>query len=78
LIFLVGAILTTVAKPGSRGIAEIYAGRVISGIGIGAISAVSPAYVSECAPKEVRGRITGMFQIMVAIGVMISYFVNCE
>ena len=24
-----------------------------------------PAYVSECAPKEVRGRITGIFQIMV-------------
>jgi len=43
----------------------IYAGRVISGFGIGAISAVAPAYVSECSPKEVRGRITGLFQIMV-------------
>jgi len=75
VIFLVGAILTTVAQ-GSNGLAEIYAGRVISGLGIGAISAVAPAYVSECAPKEVRGRITGCFQIMVAIGVMISYFIN--
>ncbi|KAG6819486.1 hypothetical protein H0H93_011385 [Arthromyces matolae] len=75
LIFLVGAILTTVAG-GSNGLAEIYAGRVISGLGIGAISAVSPAFVSECAPKEVRGRITGCFQIMVAVGVMISYFIN--
>ncbi|KAG5642800.1 hypothetical protein DXG03_002105 [Asterophora parasitica] len=74
-IFLLGAILTTIAK-GPHGLAEIYAGRVISGIGIGAISAVSPAYVSECAPKEVRGRITGCFQIMVATGVMISYFIN--
>ncbi|GLB38873.1 putative major facilitator superfamily, sugar transporter (TC 2.A.1.1) family protein [Lyophyllum shimeji] len=75
VVFLVGAILTTVAE-GSNGLAEIYAGRVISGIGIGAISAVAPAFVSECAPKEVRGRITGLFQIMVAIGVMISYFIN--
>ncbi|KAF8701742.1 hypothetical protein AX14_000297 [Amanita brunnescens Koide BX004] len=75
LIFAVGAILTTVAE-GDRGLGEIYAGRVVSGIGIGAISAVAPTYVSECAPKEVRGRITGIFQIMVAIGVMISYFVN--
>ena len=57
-------ILTTIANnPG--GLAEIYAGRVISGVGIGAISAVAPAYVSECSPKEVRGRITGIFQIMV-------------
>jgi MFS family permease len=49
---------------------------VVSGIGIGGISAVAPAYVSECSPKNVRGRITGCFQIMVAIGVMISYFIN--
>lgn len=70
-------ILQTVAGNG-RGISYIYAGRVLSGVGIGAISAVSPAYVSECSPKEVRGRITGLFQIMVAFGVMISYFMNCE
>ncbi len=68
-------ILQTVAG-GSRGIGYIYAGRVIAGVGIGAISAVAPAYVSECSPKDVRGRITGLFQIMVAIGVMISYFIN--
>lgn len=49
---------------------------MIAGVGIGAISAVAPAYVSECSPKEVRGRITGLFQIMVAVGVMLSYFIN--
>ncbi|KAL1940960.1 hypothetical protein VTO73DRAFT_7596 [Trametes versicolor] len=75
VIFAVGAVLQTVAG-GSRGLGYIYAGRVIAGIGIGAISAVAPAYVSECSPKEVRGRITGLFQIMVAVGVMISYFIN--
>ena len=72
-----GAILQTIAG-GSRGLSYIYAGRVVSGLGIGAISAVAPAFVSECSPKEVRGRITGLFQIMVAIGVMLSYFINCE
>ena len=51
---------------GDKGLSEIYVGRVISGVGIGAISAVAPAYVSECSPKDVRGRITGCFQIMVA------------
>ncbi|KAF5380802.1 hypothetical protein D9757_007127 [Collybiopsis confluens] len=77
LIFVVGAILTTVPTGSSHnGLGEIYAGRVISGFGIGAISAVAPAFVSECAPKEVRGRITGLFQIMVAFGVMLSYFIN--
>lgn len=75
IVFAVGAILQTVAG-GSRGLGYIYAGRVIAGLGIGAISAVAPTYVSECSPKEVRGRITGMFQVLVATGVMISYFMN--
>lgn len=64
-IFSVGAILTTVANEPHNGLALIYAGRVISGFGIGGISAVAPAFVSECSPKDVRGRITGLFQIMV-------------
>jgi MFS family permease len=71
-------VLQTIANgEGDRGLGYIYGGRVIAGFGIGAISAVAPAYVSECSPKQVRGRITGMFQIMVAIGVMTSYFINC-
>ncbi|KAJ6631874.1 general substrate transporter [Mycena sp. CBHHK59/15] len=76
LIFAVGAALTTAADSPSNGLAMIYAGRVVSGVGVGAISAVAPAFVSECSPKDVRGRITGLFQITVAIGVMISYFIN--
>jgi len=27
------------------------------------MSAVAPAHVSECSTKQVRGRITGMFQM---------------
>ncbi|KAG8901791.1 hypothetical protein FRC01_009744 [Tulasnella sp. 417] len=76
LIFVVGAVLQTAADAGTRGLNMIYVGRVIAGLGVGAISAVCPAFVSECAPKEVRGRITGLFQIWVATGVMLSYFVN--
>lgn len=76
LIFCLGAVLQTAAKAGSQGLSLIYAGRVIAGVGIGAISAVAPAYVSECSPKDVRGRITGLFQVFVATGVMLSYFVN--
>ncbi|KIK70020.1 hypothetical protein GYMLUDRAFT_255229 [Collybiopsis luxurians FD-317 M1] len=77
VIFVVGAILTTVPSGSSGdGLGKIYGGRVISGFGIGAISAVSPAFVSECAPKAVRGQITGLFQVMVAFGVMLSYFIN--
>ena len=56
----------------------MYSGRVIAGFGIGGISAISPTFVSECAPKEVRGSITGLFQVMVALGGMLSYWINCK
>lgn len=39
----------------------------LTSLGLGA---VAPMYVSECSPKDVRGRITGCFQIMVC------YFTN--
>ncbi|KAG6836182.1 hypothetical protein H0H93_010551, partial [Arthromyces matolae] len=77
LVFSLGAVLATSAHDRAHyGLELIYAGRAISGFGIGGISAVAPAFVSECAPKEVRGKITGIFQVMGAAGVMISYFIN--
>ena len=66
-MFTVGAVLATVANGPKHGLGFIYAGRIISGLGIGGISAVAPAFVSECSPKEVRGRITGLAQVMVSI-----------
>lgn len=62
--------ILTVVADGSNGLAEIYAGRVISGIGIGGMSAVAATYISECAPKHERGRITGLFAIMVRTSVV--------
>lgn len=50
-------------------------GRVLAGLGVGAMSAVAPPYVSENAPKEIRGRVTGLFQFILAGGVMISYWI---
>lgn len=63
---------------GSHGLGYTHAGRVLVGEGIGAISAVSPAYVSEYVPKQVRGCTTGFFQITAAFGVTMTYFDNCK
>lgn len=75
-VFCVGGILQTIAGEG-RGLGYIYSGRIIAGIGVGAICAVSPAYLSECAPRDIRGRVTGLFDISAATGVTLSYFVDC-
>ncbi|KAF8532122.1 general substrate transporter [Gautieria morchelliformis] len=36
---------------------------------------LSPTYVTEVAPKEVRGRITGLFQVCLTVGIAISYWI---
>ncbi|EPQ26203.1 uncharacterized protein PFL1_06138 [Pseudozyma flocculosa PF-1] len=75
LIIALGSTLQTVPGVGDS-VVWIYVGRIVAGFGIGGITSIASGYVSECCPKNVRGRITGMFQVIVAAGVMVSYFVN--
>lgn len=37
----------------------MYTGRLIAGFGVGAASMLTPLYVSECAPRAIRGGLTG-------------------
>ncbi|GAB7349949.1 hypothetical protein MBLNU459_g0645t1 [Dothideomycetes sp. NU459] len=73
LVFLVGAAVQTAAH---HSIGQIYGGRVVAGLGIGGMSAVTPVFVSENCPPKVRGRISGLFQEFLVLGVMISYWLN--
>ncbi|ETS59893.1 hypothetical protein PaG_05863 [Moesziomyces aphidis] len=75
LFIVLGTVLQTIPGVGGK-IALIYLGRTVAGFGIGGITSIASGFVSECCPKDVRGRITGMFQVILAAGVMVSYFVN--
>jgi MFS transporter, SP family, arabinose:H+ symporter len=50
--------------------------RFIGGIGIGGSSVLGPVYIAEIAPARLRGRLVGMFQINIVIGVLAAYFSN--
>ncbi|MGO1787444.1 MAG: sugar porter family MFS transporter [Sphingobacterium sp.] len=50
--------------------------RLIGGISVGVSSVVGPLYISEIAPANSRGRMTGMFQIMIVSGIFIAYLTN--
>lgn len=79
-IFLVGSVIQTICRLGSQStgaaLAQLYAGRVIGGIGVGLSSAVVPSYIAECTPRAIRGRVTGMYQLLNVSGVAISFWVN--
>ncbi|EED22916.1 MFS quinate transporter, putative [Talaromyces stipitatus ATCC 10500] len=53
-----------------------YIGRVIAGFGVGGSSSVIPIYLSEMAPKEIRGEMGSCFQFMFTIGIFISYWID--
>jgi MFS transporter, SP family, arabinose:H+ symporter len=50
--------------------------RFIGGIGIGGSSVLGPVYIAEVSPAPQRGRLVGLFQINIVIGILLAYFSN--
>ncbi|WP_313368134.1 sugar porter family MFS transporter [Sphingobacterium mizutaii] len=50
--------------------------RFLGGLSVGVSSVVGPLYISEIAPANLRGRMTGMFQIMIVSGIFIAFLTN--
>lgn len=70
LIFIVGGILETA----STGLGVMTAGRLIAGFGVGFISSIVILYMSEIAPKKVRGAIVAGYQFCITVGILLA---NC-
>jgi SP family sugar:H+ symporter-like MFS transporter len=71
-LFLAGALV--------QGLAESHIifllARICGGMAVGAASVLSPAYISEVAPAEIRGRLTTVQQIMIITGLTAAFVVN--
>jgi SP family xylose:H+ symportor-like MFS transporter len=50
--------------------------RIIGGIGVGLASAISPMYIGEIAPADIRGRLVSINQFAIIFGMLVVYFVN--
>ncbi len=50
--------------------------RFLGGLAIGGASVVSPMYIAEIAPANLRGRLVGISQFNVVIGILAAYFSN--
>lgn len=50
--------------------------RFIGGVGVGVSSVAAPMYISEIAPARSRGRLVGLFQFNVVLGILIAYASN--
>jgi sugar porter (SP) family MFS transporter len=72
LLFIIGA--STIAL--SQSYAMVLLGRFISGIGVGVISVAGPIYLAEISPPHYRGAFVSCYQLAIAIGILMSFFVN--
>lgn len=73
LVFLIGAALQT----GCTGqIGMMYAGRALTGIGVGASAMVVPIYIAELAPHTIRGRLIGVFEVALQVGKIDNTILN--
>lgn len=71
IIFALGSILLGISPHGS--ILYMVAMRIFLGLAVGAASALVPAYMAEMAPARLRGRLSGLNQVMIVSGMLLSY-----
>lgn len=67
-VFTLGVALQTA----SHGIGLLVAGRLIAGFGVGFVSATIILYMSEIAPKKVRGALVSGYQFCITIGILLA------
>ncbi len=61
---------------GTLDVYSFVAYRIIGGVGVGIASMISPMYIAEIAPANIRGRLVSFNQFAIIFGMLVIYFVN--
>ncbi|KAM0324131.1 hypothetical protein ACHAQA_008323 [Verticillium albo-atrum] len=75
IITTVGVVFQT-ASSAHGNLALMFVGRFVAGVGVGAASMLTPLYVSECAPRAIRGGLTAFYQLFIVTGTMMAFWIN--
>lgn len=70
VIFGVGALWSGMASSA----VSLMLARLFLGVAIGTASFAVPLYIAEISPTKVRGTLVSLFQLMITIGILVSYF----
>ncbi len=78
LLTLVGVIFVIGSLGCARAITPemLVAFRILLGLGIGIGAVQVPVYLAEIAPAALRGRITSLYQLLIAIGILLAYVIG--
>ena len=78
LIILAGIIFTVsaVASALAPTVTWLVAARMVSGIGIGIASFISPMYIAELVPAKVRGSLVAVNMLAITTGIVVAYLAD--
>ncbi len=72
VLFFISSLLTGLAPS----IELLAVGRVMVGLAIGVCSYTGPLYISEISPPERRGALVSLNQLLITIGILVSYLTD--
>ena len=72
ILYVLGALGTALAP--SHLVLMIF--RFVGGLGVGLSSVCAPIYTAEIAPAKVRGRLVGLVQFNIVLGILVAYLSN--
>lgn len=78
-VFILSAVIMALTSLGlffANSITQVIILRFLSGLVVGAVSVVSPMYISEIAPSDKRGMLVSFNQFAITIGILLAYLLN--
>ena len=72
ILYVLGALGTALAP--SHLVLMVF--RFVGGVGVGLSSVCAPIYTAEIAPAKVRGRLVGLVQFNIVLGILVAYLSN--
>jgi MFS transporter, SP family, arabinose:H+ symporter len=78
LLLVVAALfaITSVQTGLAWSVESLLLARFVGGLAVGAVSLLSPLYISEIAPPSMRGRLSALYQMSIVTGILVSYCIN--
>ena len=78
-LLIVAALLFAMTSLGNAlagNFAIFIAWRILGGVAIGLASNLSPMYIAEVAPAQIRGKLVAINQLTIVIGILLAQYIN--
>jgi SP family arabinose:H+ symporter-like MFS transporter len=72
VLFLLSGLYSTIAST----FVILIVARLVCGLSVGMTSVIAPMYISEFAPPKRRGRLVGLYQLSIVMGILLAYLSN--